>query len=142
LKAAEAMPVSLRDALVAELEGSHCGVIPPSAFAAMSMAQRYIDAHMAGRTLEAASEHGGAFLLAGNGHARTDRGVRYFLKQRAPARAAISVMLLEVEDGKTDAAAYIPRDPYGNPAADYVLFTPRHNRADPCEKMRQGKKAN
>jgi uncharacterized iron-regulated protein len=142
LKAAEAMPVPLRDALVAELEGSHCGVIPPSAFAAMSMAQRYIDAHMAGRTLEAASEHGGAFLLAGNGHARTDRGVRYFLKQRAPARAAISVMLLEVEDGKTDAAAYIPRDPYGNPAADYVLFTPRHNRADPCEKMRQGKKAN
>lgn len=140
LKAAEAMPAPLREALVAELEGSHCGAIPPSAFAGMSMAQRYIDAHMAARALEAAGEHGGAFLLAGNGHVRTDRGVPWYLKQRAPTREVISVMLLEVGDGKVDPSVYIPRDPYGHPAADYVLFTPRHDRPDPCEKMRQGKK--
>lgn len=142
LKAAEVIPVPLRDALVAELEGSHCGAIPPSAFAAMSMAQRYIDAHMAARSLEAAVAHGGAFLFAGNGHVRTDRGVPWYLKRDAPTRQTISVMLLEVEDGKADPAAYIPRDPYGHPAADYVLFTPRHERPDPCEKMRQGKKPN
>ncbi len=142
LRSAEGMPRPLREALVAELEGSHCGAIPPSAFAGMSLAQRYIDAHMAARTLEEMGEHGGAFLLAGNGHVRTDRGVPYALNQRAPTREMISVMLLEVEDGKTDPASYLPRDPYGNPAVDYVLFTPRHNRPDPCEKMRQGKKPN
>ncbi len=150
LKAAEAMPAPLRESLVAELEGSHCGAIPPSAFAGMSMAQRYIDAHMAAQTLEAGKHGGivqpvsdeGAFLLAGNGHARTDRGVPWYLKRRAPTREVISVMLLEVEDGKVDPSAYIPRDPYGHPAADYVLFTPRHDRPDPCEKMRQGKKPN
>jgi len=142
LKAAEAMPAPLRDALVAELGGSHCGAIPPSAFAVMSMAQRFIDAHMAARTLEAAVAHGGAFLLAGNGHVRTDRGVPWYLKRGGPAREVISVMLVEVDDGKADPTAYLPRDPYGHPAADYVLFTPRHERPDPCEKMRQGKKPN
>ena len=60
-------------------------------------------------------------------------------KPDAPTRQTVSVMLLEVEDGKADPAAYLPRDPDGKPAADYVLFTPRHERPDPCEKMRQGK---
>jgi uncharacterized iron-regulated protein len=142
LKLADAMPTASQEALVAELEGSHCGAIPRSAFPAMSLAQRYIDAHMAARVLEEAGEHGGGFLLAGNGHVRTDRGVPWYLNQRAPTREIVSVMLLEVEEGKTDPASYLPRDPYGNPAADYVLFTPRHNRPDPCEKMRQGKKPN
>lgn len=142
LKTAEGMPLPLREALVAELEGSHCGVIPPSAFAPMSLAQRYIDAHMAARILKEMGDHGGAFLLAGNGHVRTDRGVPYALNRLAPTRETISVMLLEVEEGKTDPVSYLPRDPYGNPAADYVLFTPRHDRPDPCEKMRQGKKPN
>lgn len=149
LKAAEAMPAALRDALIAELEAAHCGAIPPSAFAGMSLAQRYIDAHMASAVLKAAAGGGslfpltdrdGAFLLAGNGHVRTDRGVPWYLKQHSPTWQAISVMLLEVEEGKADPASYIPRDPYGNAAADYVLFTPRHDRPDPCEKMRQGKK--
>jgi uncharacterized iron-regulated protein len=151
LRSAERMPASLREALAAELEGSHCRTISPASLPAMSMAQRYIDAHMAARALEAAVGIGsafpmggrrGAFLLAGNGHVRTDRGVPWYLKQRAPTRQTISVMLLEVEEGKTDPSGYIPRDPYGNPAADYTLFTPRHDRPDPCEKMRQGKAPN
>lgn len=142
LRSAERMSPPLRKALIAELEGAHCGAIPPSAFAGMSLAQRYIDAHMAARTLEEIGEHGGAFLLAGNGHVRTDRGVPWYLKQRTRTRQTISVMLLEVEEGKADPASYLPRDPYGNPATDYVLFTPRHDRPDPCEKMRQGKKPN
>jgi uncharacterized iron-regulated protein len=140
LRSSERMSRPLREALVAELESSHCGAIAPSVFAGMSLAQRYTDAHMAARTLEEMGEHGGAFLLAGNGHVRTDRGVPYALNQLAPTRETISVMLLEVEEGNTDPVSYLPRDPYGNPAADYVLFTPHHERPDPCEKMRQGKK--
>jgi len=38
--------------------------------------------------------------------------------------------------GENDAATYLPRDADGKVATDYVLFTPRTDRADPCLKMR------
>lgn len=140
LKTAQAMPEALVRALAVELEGSHCGVMPASAFGPMSLAQRYTDAHMAESLAKAAQKHGGAFLLAGNGHVRTDRGVPWYLRQMAPARKVVAVMLLEVEVGKDDAGGYAPRTPEGHWATDYVLFTPQHVRPDPCEKMRQGKR--
>jgi uncharacterized iron-regulated protein len=133
------MPAALLEALAAELADSHCGMVPASAFGAMSLAQRYTDAHMAGSLITAAEKYGGAFLLAGNGHVRTDRGVPWYVRQMAPGRKVLAVMLMEVEDGKDDPVAYLPRTPDGATAADYVLFTPRHDRPDPCEKMRQGK---
>jgi uncharacterized iron-regulated protein len=138
LKMAQGMPETLVQALAVELEGSHCGVMPASAFGPMSLAQRYTDAHMAESLAKAAHKHGGAFLLAGNGHVRTDRGVPWYLRQMAPARKIVAVVLLEVEAGKDDAGGYAPRTPDGHWAADYVLFTPQHPRPDPCEKMRQG----
>jgi len=140
LEIAERMPAPLLQALGAELEGSHCGMVPAPAFAAMSLAQRYTDAHMAGSLVSAAVKHGGAFLLAGNGHVRADRGVPWYVRQMAPDRKVVAVMLVEVAEGKEDAAAYLPRAPDGAPAADYVLFTPRHARPDPCEAMRQGRR--
>lgn len=139
LEIADRMPTALLEALAAELEGSHCGLVPASAFGAMSLAQRYTDAYMADRLVAAARKHGGAFLLAGNGHVRTDRGVPWYLRQLASKRRVLAVLLIEVEAGKADPAAYLPRAPDGAPAANYVLFTPRHDRPDPCEKMRQGK---
>jgi uncharacterized iron-regulated protein len=136
---ARSLPQPLIDGLAAELEASHCGVVPASAFAAMSLAQRYTDAHLADRLAEAAQKHGGAFLLAGNGHVRSDRGVPWYLRQLSPGRKVVSVMLLEVEDGKADAAAYVPKSPDGAWAADYVLFTPHQARPDPCEALRRGR---
>jgi uncharacterized iron-regulated protein len=140
LRMAQTMSEPLLAALAAELEASHCGVLPASAFGPMSLAQRYTDAYMAESLAKAAQKHGGAFLLAGNGHVRTDRGVPWHLRQIAPDRKAVAVMLLEVEAGKDDPAADVPRAPDGAWAADYVLFTPAHPRPDPCEKMRQGKR--
>ena len=139
LDMAEAMPAPLLDALTAELGGSHCGVVPASAFSVMSLSQRYTDAHLADALVKAAGTHGGAFLLAGNGHVRTDRGVPWYVRQLAPGRKVVAVMVLEVEDGKIDASPYLTRAPDGKVAADYVVFTPRQDRPDPCEKMRQGK---
>jgi len=140
LDLARAMPEPLLHALAAELEASHCGAVPASAFGPMSLAQRYTDAHMAGALVDRADEQGGAFLLAGNGHVRTDRGVPWYLRRLAPQRKVASVLLLEVEDGKLDAPAYVPKAPDGAWATDYVLFTPRHTRPDPCEAMRRGKR--
>ena len=133
---ADAMPGPLVDALLAELEGSHCGAMPAAAFAGMSLAQRYTDRVLAQSLMRAAGETGSAFLMAGNGHVRTDRGVPWHLRRLAPGRGVVTVMLLEVEDGKDDPKSYVPRDPAGAPAADYILFTPRQPRPDPCEQLR------
>jgi hypothetical protein len=55
----------------------------------------------------------------------------------APGRKVISVMLLEVRPGEAGAENYLTRGPDGKVAADYVLFTPRTERPDPCEKLRE-----
>jgi uncharacterized iron-regulated protein len=136
LKIAQAMPEALLAALASELEGSHCGAVPASAFGPMSLAQRYTDAHIAETLVAAARKHGGAFLLAGNGHVRTDRGVPWYVRRAAPQMQAVAVTLLEVEEGAADPGTHLPRGPEGNVASDYTLFTPRHNRPDPCAKMR------
>ena len=126
----------LDDASLAEIEEAHCGAMPKAALAGMAYAQRYRDSSLAEAVLKAAEKHGSAVLIAGNGHVRTDRGVPWYIHQRAPEKKVVSVMLIEVEDGKTDPEAYVPRDPDGKPAAGYIVFTPRAERTDPCEKMR------
>lgn len=118
-----------------EIEDSHCGMLPDKAIPNIAFAQRYRDAHLADVTLKAVGEHGSAILVAGNAHARTDRGVPWYIRQRAPDRKVVSVMLIEVEAGKTDPEAYVPRDPDGRPAADYIIFTPRAERPDPCAQL-------
>ena len=137
VKASEDMPQPLVDALNEELVGSHCGLMPASAFGSLNLAQRFRDAHQARALVDAAEANGSAFLLAGNGHVRTDRAVPWYVRRMAPGRRIVSVMLLEVEEGRTDAESYLPRDPDGGSAADYVLFTPRTERADPCQQMRE-----
>lgn len=131
-----ALDIPLGDALDAasavEIEEAHCGLLPKMVVPNMAFAQRYRDAHLADATLKAADAHGSAILITGNIHARTDRGVPWYIRNRAPERNLISVMLIEVEDGRTDPEAYIPRDPGGRPAADYIVFTPAAKHDNPC----------
>ena len=137
VKLGEALPRPFVDALNEELVASHCGVMPASAFGSMNLAQRFRDAHLARALVDAAGANGAAFLLAGNGHVRTDRAVPWYVRRMAPGLKVVSVMLLEVDAGPDDAASYPPRDPDGRSAADYVLFTPRTERPDPCQQMRE-----
>lgn len=130
------LPNALQNALLDELEASHCGLMPRTAFTNMALAQRYRDAHMSAALLEAAKAHGSAILFAGNGHVRSDRAVPWDLARMAPERMVLTVMLVEVSDGRTDAASYLERDPQGTPAADFTVLTPRTARPDPCEAMR------
>jgi uncharacterized iron-regulated protein len=131
------LPPAIQEGLLDQLEQSHCGLMPKTAFGKLAFAQRYRDAHLADVVLKAATKQGSAILFAGNGHVRADRGVPYYLRQRAPDRKIVTVMLLEVEDGKTDPEAYVERDPDGKPLADYIIFTPRQDRPDPCEEMKK-----
>lgn len=134
------MPALLLDALRRELVDSHCGVLLPQAVEGMAAAQRYRDAHLADVLLDATKRHEAALLIAGNGHMRSDRGVPWQIRQRQPRADVVAALLIEVEDGKTDPEAYMPRDPEGKPAADLLIFTPRAERGDPCEKMRKSKR--
>jgi uncharacterized iron-regulated protein len=126
-------PAPLSEALRKELAESHCGALPPQAIPGMSAAQQYRDAHLADALLRAEKLHGSAILIAGNGHVRSDRGVPWHIRQRRPDAKITTVLFLEVEEGKTEPAAYVPRDADGKAAADLVIFTPRAERGDPCE---------
>lgn len=121
------------DAALAELEESHCGAMPKSALGGMAFAQRYRDATLADVALKALELHGAVIIIAGNGHVRSDRGIPWYVRKRAPVVPVAVTMLLEVIDGQTDPEAYLPRDPDGKPAADVVIFTPRAVRDDPCK---------
>jgi uncharacterized iron-regulated protein len=124
---------ALDEASAAEIEASHCGMLPKTAIPSMAFAQRYRDAHLADATMEAVSGHGRAILLTGNNHARADRGVPWYLRTRAPDGKVLSIVLVEVESGQNDPETYVPRDPGGKPAADYLIFTPAIAREDPCK---------
>jgi uncharacterized iron-regulated protein len=124
-------------ASAAEIDEAHCGMIPKAAIPNMAVAQRYRDATLADTVIAAMEKHHSALLLAGNNHVRTDRGVPWYVRARTPAKKILSIMLLEVEDGKTEAEAYVPKDPDGKPAVDYIIFTPRAQRGDVCDGMKK-----
>lgn len=123
----------------AEIEGSHCGMLPKEAVPRLATAQRLRDAHLADAVLRAVKDQGAAVLFAGNGHVRSDRGVPWYIRARMPDKTLVCVMLIEVEDGKTDPEAYVQMSPEGKPAADFVVFTPEAKRSDPCESMKAAK---
>jgi len=135
LKLNEGLGAKLDDASLTEIEGAHCGMVPKSAFGGMAFAQRYRDAHLADATVKAMEQEGGVVLISGNTHVRSDRGVPWYVARRQPGKPIASVMLVEVEDGKTDPQSYVPLDPDGKPAADFIVFTPRTEREDPCKKF-------
>lgn len=126
------LPEPQQNALLDDLEASHCGLMPRTAFGKMAEAQRYRDAHLASVVEQAAQKHGAAILLAGNGHVRRDRGVPHYLH-----RNGVAIALIEVEDGKASAGDYLERGPDGKPVYDAILFTARADRKDPCVEMRE-----
>ncbi len=128
--------MQLEQASLSEIEAAHCGMLPASAMPSMALAQRFRDAHLADATLGAAKTHGRAVLVTGNTHARSDRGVSWYIRHRAPETAVLTVMAIEVEEGNVTPESYVPRDPDGKSAADYVIFTPRPERGDPCDAFR------
>jgi uncharacterized iron-regulated protein len=112
-----APPAVLR-ALERDIIDGHCGVAPDAQrLAGMVEAQRARDARMA------AVLRPPSVLIAGVGHARRDRGVPFYLGDSD----AVSVAFIEVEPDKSK-----PQDTADGASYDYLWFTPRAARADPC----------
>jgi len=76
-------------------------------------------------------------LIAGNGHVRADRGVPWYLRRRAPDRGLAVVMPMELHEAGVAPADYAETGPDGAPLADFLWLTPRAERPNPCEQMRQ-----
>ncbi len=126
---------ALDEAALSELEASHCGVVPKSAFGTMAYAQRYRDAHLADATLSAAVSGGSAVLITGNNHVRLDRGggCRGICDSGHPRLRSSRSCWPRFARAKTTLWPTFPRDPDGKSIADYVILTPPAKRPDPCE---------
>lgn len=118
-----------------EMAEDHCGELPESLVKPLVLAQRARDAELAVRTAAAGRERG-AILVAGDGHARHDRGVPAWLVRELPGKAVVAVGHLEVQAGLLH-----PDDYAEGPGAalpyDYVIFTPGAEREDPCLELRK-----
>jgi hypothetical protein len=98
--------------------------------------QRARDARIAERTLAGATR-GGAVLIAGAGHVRRDRAVPDFLVREAPGRSVRAIAFLEVSAGRDSPGDYAQEYGASPLPFDFVGFTARAPRSDPCAGMKQ-----
>ena len=140
----ELPPAEVRN-LRREVIASHCDQLPDTMIDPMVEVTRIKDAVMADALLrgDASADTDGAVLIAGNGHVRSDRGVPWHLRARAPERSTAVVGLLEVFAGETDPGAYAASFHAAGLPFDFVWFTPRVDDKDPCavyeEQLRRAK---
>lgn len=123
-----------------EIEQSHCGMSNEKMVTAMMLTQRSKDAFMAlalqGKNNEAAKERY-KVLVAGSGHTRKDRGVPLYIRQLEGDAAILSLAWMEVSDRVEAVDAYASHWAEEGFPFDYVWFTPRVERPDPCEAFRK-----
>jgi len=132
----EALPKHLSVALGELIFQSHCRMMPRKHLKPVVQIQRARDAVMADALVNAAKSADGAVLIAGNGHARNDWGVPYYLKVLAPDATVATVAFVEVHEDLRQSPRYaeglgVDALPY-----DFVWFTHRLEDADPCEKFK------
>lgn len=127
---------TLDKASLDEIYEAHCKVMPRQSLATMAFAQRLRDATLADATLTAVQKHGAALLFTGNNHVREDRGVPWYLRARG-LESYVTIQFVEVDGEESNPKAVLDRSPGAGAVADYVVFTPKKDRRDPCETLRQ-----
>lgn len=135
-RAGEPSPHELRT-WAKEMEENHCGEVDPELLTGLVRAQRARDAQMALRLAAVGRGGRGAVLVTGGGHARTDRGVPAWTARFQPGARTVSVGIVEVDEEHRRPRRYA--EEYGTERLpfDYVVFTPRADREDPCEALRR-----
>lgn len=93
LQGRKSAAAAVSEALLAQIEVSHCGMLPASQLPAMLAVQQQRDRRMAERTLAAAEP---AMLLAGAFHVRRDLGVPLHIEDLSGKSVAV-LMLAEVK---------------------------------------------
>jgi uncharacterized iron-regulated protein len=120
----------MESSLQNEIIESHCGMIDQETAQPMMQGQRIRDVTMALSLLNSDSEK--RVIIAGSGHVRKDRGVPLYLASQDKAGRSIAVSMLEVEQDHIDIASYQTFWDANELPFDYVWFTARASREDPC----------
>ena len=121
-------------ALTDDIVSAHCDMMPAEAAQPMVNVQQVRDAVMSLSMLQSPEKV--KVLVAGAGHVRKDYGVPFYLKSYSDTVHSLALGLIEVQSGRDEPAAYTER--WNTPALpfDYVWFTPRAERTDPCASLR------
>jgi len=122
-------------ALKEEIRISHCGMSNPEMTRAMMLTQRVKDAVMAKRLMRDSDEEK-RVLVAGSGHTRKDRGVPMYITSEYRNDGIISIVWIEVAKGLNSVEEYAERWDSKKLPYDYVWFTARVDRPDPCKEFR------
>lgn len=109
------------------VDAGHCGLMPPTMLASLARAQIARDFTLAQAIRPYIAR--GVVLLAGNGHARKDIGVPYFLSADERARTVTIGLLESNGESAREAAMHF----------DVSILTPTQPRDDPCEALRKRK---
>lgn len=121
---------ALSPAQIAETEAlmrrSHCDKLPEEYLPKMVTIQTARDAHMAWKQVESGPR---GIPIVGDGHARKDLGIPLFLRRLKPGATIKVVSMAEVVPELTAPADY---EQALQSYSDYVLFTQRQEREDPC----------
>ena len=130
------LDASAKDFMKQEIIDSHCGMLPEKMVDPMILGQRVRDAVMAKAMILAANNEP-AILIAGFGHGRTDFGVPAYIKSREPDASITAIAMMEVVEEITEPVEYAQAWASDGIPFDYVWFSGRIGREDPCEEMRQ-----
>jgi uncharacterized iron-regulated protein len=125
--------------LSADIDSSHCGLLPASQFPAMVRIQQTRDQQMAHALMQGSGDMpagaGTRILIAGNYHIRRDLGVPNYLPDLQTE--TVSVAFLETDPDVTDPYAYLKQFSEVLPF-DYIWFTPAVRNDDYCADMAAG----
>ncbi|MBL4908264.1 MAG: ChaN family lipoprotein [Sneathiella sp.] len=93
----DTLPRHLLDSLHTQIRQSHCDLLPKHMIAPMSNIQIAKDKLLAKQLLQAKGQ-GRAFLIAGNGHVRKDRGAPYFLARQTSLKNIFVLGIVEDQE--------------------------------------------
>lgn len=120
----------MKNDLAKEIVESHCGMIDQEQAKPMIQGQQIRDASMALSLLNRDTSK--RVLIAGSGHVRKDRGVPIYLSSQEKEAKIVVVAMLEVEQNVIDLASYLASQEANELPFDYVWYTARAAREDPC----------
>ena len=115
--------------LAASMGGAHCGQLREELRVGLTRSQRLKDALMVDSAVSSIER--GVVGIVGSSHARRDIGLPLYFAARDPKAQIISIGFVEVTPGKVNPYAYTS-SATGDVPFDYVWFTPRMPREDPC----------
>lgn len=122
----QALPLQQEEALKKEMIEAHCGHASPLLITSMIRAQRFKDAWMAKRLLDAAKP---VILIVGRGHIQAERGIPWAMNNLAPKhKFTLTLLSLSPEQSQQH-------------SADHLHFihmqVKAHRNDNPCERFRE-----